>query len=155
MARQENTVAAGGTQNTAEGENRDAEPQPGGQRGRSLITTGTCEVTDRLQLQRLQDGFQRSHLQVDLPVDLHVVVVEVGFLSTGDTSSDVISPSHSHHNVLCVVALNATEGETKLHHWSTVSLLVVWCLFRSHGGAQAPPIVQDDTLLLIPHGFTF
>lgn len=40
----------------------------------------TCEVADRLQFERLQDGFERGHLQVHLLVDLHVVVFQVGFL---------------------------------------------------------------------------
>lgn len=44
--------------------------------------SGTCEVADRLQFERLQDCFERGHLQVDLLVDLHIVVFKVVFLNT-------------------------------------------------------------------------
>lgn len=42
----------------------------------------TCEVADGLQFERLQDGFERGHLQVHLLVDLHVVEFQAGFLVT-------------------------------------------------------------------------
>lgn len=40
----------------------------------------TCEVAHRLQFEGLQDGFKRSHLDVHLLVDLHVVVIQVWLL---------------------------------------------------------------------------
>lgn len=63
----------------------------------------TCEVAHRLQFEGLQDGFKRSHLDVHLLVDLHVVVIQVWLLMM--SSNDVIQTK---------VETTTTSQETEL-----------------------------------------
>ena len=87
MARQEKTVAEEGHRTETTLEFTDSACSSALQQTHMF----TCQVSDRLQFQRLQNCFERGHLQVHLLVDLHVVVLQVGFLVMSSTRQSVCS----------------------------------------------------------------